>query len=124
MTHIQVTNLQKIFAERIEELGLSPLLELLAAHGHWPMTVSDWNAQQFDWRSSLTSLRRMLGANYLIYIYNHLDSNDTDSSAIYIDQPTLALSRATLLVDDNSTAAVISAYVEYATAAAKAVRDQ
>ena len=66
----------------------------------------------------------MILSSYVLNVYNYLDSNNTERSAIYVDQPVLGLTRSTLTAgDDNSTAPVLNAYRQYAQAAAGAVRD-
>jgi len=72
--------------DTIENLGLSPLTELLNFYGGWPMTNANWtnNTDNVDWRPMGTSIRASFGISALINIYNYLDSNDTDRSSIYV----------------------------------------
>ena len=58
-----------IFVEKMEELGLAPLVDLLASLGRWPMTVANWTADQFDWQSATVKLRADLGVGYGIVVF-------------------------------------------------------
>ena len=48
------------------------------------MTVSNWTAENFDWKSTSSSIRRDMGESFLFEIYNYLDWKDTDKSKIYV----------------------------------------
>jgi hypothetical protein len=70
--------------DAIEILGLTPLTEILDSYGRWPMTVSNWTADQFDWRSVSLSIRKNFGESFLFEVYNYLDWKDTNRSSIYV----------------------------------------
>lgn len=70
--------------DEIEALGLRPLIHLLDTYGQWPMTVSDWSESSFDWRRAGPTIRSNIGDSYLFSVYNHADSNNTDSSSLYV----------------------------------------
>jgi len=106
----------------LETLGLKPLTDLLGLFGGWPMTLSNWNAANFDWKVATAAGRKLYGVTYLLTIYNYLDSHNTAQSSIFIDQGSLALSRTTL-VNPGSYPEIMTAYANYATGAAKAIRD-
>lgn len=108
--------------DTLESLGLKPLTDLLNQFGGWPMTLSDWNADKFDWKVATAAGRKLYGVNYLLTVYNYLDSNNTAQSSIYIDQSSLALPRSTLVNPDGSPD-IMNAYANYAIGAAKAIRD-
>ncbi|EFX80396.1 hypothetical protein DAPPUDRAFT_304103 [Daphnia pulex] len=110
--------------DAVEILGLTPLTEILDSYGRWPMTVSNWTADQFDWRSVSSSIRKNFGESFLFEVYNYLDWKDTNKSSIYVDQSGLGLPYSTLInAKSNSTAAVMKAYANYVIETAKAVRD-
>jgi predicted metalloendopeptidase len=70
--------------DAIETLGLTPLTKILDSYGRWPMTVSNWTADQFDWKSVSSSIRKSLGESFLFEVYNYLDWQDTNKSSIYV----------------------------------------
>lgn len=71
-------------AKAIETMGLTPLIQMLNSYGQWPMTVSNWKADQFDWKSVSTSIRRDLGESFLFEVYNYLDWKNTNQNSIYV----------------------------------------
>lgn len=50
------------------------------------MTVSNWMPEQFDWRSTSSSIRRDMGESFLFEVYNYLDWKDTNKSKIYVSK--------------------------------------
>ncbi|XP_057375648.1 membrane metallo-endopeptidase-like 1 isoform X2 [Daphnia carinata] len=75
----------------IEKLGIMPLVKILDSYGQWPMTVSNWTENRFDWRKASASIRNTFGKGFLFYVSNFVDANDTDFSVIYVDQPSLGV---------------------------------
>ena len=70
--------------DAIESLGLSPLIQLLNSFGRWPMTVTNWTEENFDWRKTSAYIRNSLGGNFLIDVSNYIDTNNTEKSTIYV----------------------------------------
>lgn len=48
------------------------------------MTVSDWRADQFDWKSISASIRRDFGVSFLFSVTNYIDWKDTNKSSLYV----------------------------------------
>jgi membrane metallo-endopeptidase-like protein 1 len=71
---------------RINDLGLDPLVQLLASYGQWPMTVDDWSADSTDWRSLSASLTRTYSSGFVLDVFNYIDFlNDPDRNIIYVN---------------------------------------
>lgn len=71
--------------DAIEELGITPLVKILDSFGQWPMTVSNWTEDRFDWRKASASIRNTFGVGFLFQVSNFVDVNDTDFSVIYVN---------------------------------------
>ena len=72
------------FLDAIESLGVAPLVHLLDSYGRWPMTVTNWTDDVFDWKKTSAHIRNTLGGNYLINVFNYIDVNDTEYSILYV----------------------------------------
>ena len=48
------------------------------------MTVSNWSDDSFNWQRTIASINRQLGEEYLISIYNYMDSDNTKINIIYV----------------------------------------
>lgn len=108
--------------ETIEGLGLKPLTDLLALFGGWPMTLASWNETSFSWTEATAAARKLYGSSILLRVFTYLDSMNTNTSAIYIDQSSLSLPRSVLVaVDDANNAALVAAYRNYAENVALAI---
>jgi len=68
----------------IESLGVTPLVHLLESFGRWPMTVTNWTEDGFNWRKTTANIRNFMGLNYLIDVSNFIDVNNTEYSTIYV----------------------------------------
>ncbi len=51
------------FIDAIESLGVAPLVHLLDSYGRWPMTVTNWTGDVFDWKKTSAHIRNTLGEN-------------------------------------------------------------
>lgn len=71
--------------DAVEELGITPLVKILDSFGQWPMTVSNWTEDRFDWRKASASIRNTFGVGFLFQVSNFVDVNDTDLSVIYVN---------------------------------------
>jgi len=109
-------------AERRESVGLTPLTDLLATFGGWPMTQRQWNEEDFNWKDVSATVRKFYGVTLLINVYNSLDSEDTEHSSIYVDHGSLALPRS-VLVEPQENGMILAGYVELISGSARAVRD-
>uniref|UniRef100_A0A0P6FKW5 Neutral endopeptidase n=1 Tax=Daphnia magna TaxID=35525 RepID=A0A0P6FKW5_9CRUS len=106
----------------IEKLGITPLVKILDSYGQWPMTVSNWTEDRFDWRKASASIRNTFGDGFLFEITNFVDVNNTEYSTIYLDQPPLGLP-SFILRGQNLTSSSSKAYLTFISGAAIAIRD-
>uniref|UniRef100_A0A0P6EFD4 Neutral endopeptidase n=1 Tax=Daphnia magna TaxID=35525 RepID=A0A0P6EFD4_9CRUS len=106
----------------VEELGITPLVKILDSFGQWPMTVSNWTEDRFDWRKASASIRNTFGVGFLFQVSNFVDVNDTDFSVIYVDQPSLGVP-SFILRENNLTSAHVMDYFTFISAVALTVRD-
>ena len=83
LDHLQVNSDNKI-TDAIEELGITPLVKILDSYGQWPMTVSDWTEDRFDWRKASASIRNTFGLSFLFEVSNFVDVNNTEISTLYV----------------------------------------
>lgn len=48
----------------MEKRGKEPLINLIAAIGHWPMLAGNkWNETQFDWKQAILRFRKYVSKN-------------------------------------------------------------
>ena len=76
-----------VFAEKIEEMGTKPLIELLEDLGGWPVLQgNEWNESEFDWVELMAMLRtynndillsEMVGADITNSSYHIIQVNAT-----------------------------------------------
>ncbi|XP_046461162.1 neprilysin-like [Daphnia pulex] len=95
----------------IETIGLKPLTDYLSLFGGWPMTLDHWDESTFDWKKASASAFTTFNLPLLVDFYNDLDSNNTQHTAIYVDQESLSLPRS-ILVDLNDSPVIATAYIE------------
>ncbi|XP_055295789.1 neprilysin-2-like isoform X2 [Sitodiplosis mosellana] len=99
---------------RIEELGLTPMIEIHKSLGGWPCVEGDqWNQNlTWNWRdSSKNLLNAGFGHSYLFSISIDTDMRNSSRKRIVLDEPSLGLSREFLLRGMNDS--VVQAYFEY-----------
>ncbi|XP_071529338.1 neprilysin-1-like [Panulirus ornatus] len=101
----------------LESIGVTPLVNLFEEFGGWPMTVADWNENDFDWQFSVAEARRRQGADYLVSVWVFADQKNTDVTAIYVDQTSLGMARSVLTAPHNYEER-IAAYKAYMAATA------
>ncbi len=117
-----VTTGTHLILAAIETIGLTPLTDYLSSFGGWPMTLSHWDESTFDWKKASASAFTTFNLPLLVDFSNDLDSNNTQSTAIYVDQESLSLPRS-ILVDLNDSPVIVTAYIELMIESAKTVRD-
>ena len=87
--------------DKREELGLGPLTERLdRLIGGWPLLGKRGNddGSDFSWYESTYKLSRAgLGNAWIVSVFVATDDGDTTKRAIFIDQPSLGLSREFLV---------------------------
>ena len=143
LDNLQVNCNNKI-TDAIEELGITPLVNVLDSYGQWPMTVSDWTEDRFDWRKASASIRNTFGLSFIFEVSNFVDVNNTEISTIYVnshtffirqdivfdmflkklqlDQPSLGLP-SFILRNNNLTSYPVEAYFTFISGVALAIRD-
>lgn len=72
--------------DAIGKLGITPLVQILDSYGQWPMTVSNWTEDRFDWRKASASIRNTFGDTFLFEVSNFVDVNNTEFSTIYVSE--------------------------------------
>ena len=71
-------------AEQTDQLGLTPLIDLLSLFGGWPMTQTQWNESAFDWQIAAAEALRLYGNKYLLSVYTSPDLKNTSRNIIYV----------------------------------------
>ncbi|XP_046453377.1 neprilysin-like isoform X2 [Daphnia pulex] len=108
--------------DAIDQLGITPFVKILDSYGQWPMTVSNWTEDRFDWRKATASVRNTFGLGFLFEVSNFVDAKDTEFSTIYLDQPSLGLP-SFVLKGNNLTSFPIQAYLTFISGVAHTIRD-
>jgi len=85
----------------VEVAGVTPLTDLLAGQGGWPLTLSGWDAAAFDWQVTVADARNTLGQGSFLSVFVFADERDTFNSALYIDQTSLGMPRSILVQPDG-----------------------
>ncbi|KAG0716005.1 Neprilysin-1 [Chionoecetes opilio] len=88
--------------ELLEKMGSTPLTDFLGQFGGWPMATNEWNATSFDWHTAFAQSRIHVFTDYPVSVYVSPDNKDTYTSAIYIDQTSLALPRSVFVEPENN----------------------
>ena len=85
--------------ERIEELGVKPLLDSLQYLGGWPVLEGDeWDSDGFQWWEQVyQSSVGGFGHGNIISLNVQADAKDSSKRSIIIDQPSLGLDREFLV---------------------------
>jgi len=84
--NVKNTSAFLIMTDAIEELGVTPLIKILDSYGQWPLTVSNWTEDRFDWRKLTASIRNTFGLSFLFEVSNFVDFNNTEFSTIYVSR--------------------------------------
>ncbi|XP_046453383.1 neprilysin-like isoform X8 [Daphnia pulex] len=108
--------------DAIEKLGIGPLTKILDSYGQWPLTMSNWTEDRFDWRKATASVRNTFGLGFLFEVSNFVDVNNTEFSTLYLDQPSLGLP-SFVLKGNNLTSFPIQAYLTFISGVAHTIRD-
>ncbi|XP_046389979.1 neprilysin-4-like [Ischnura elegans] len=112
--------------ENIECDGLQPLIDLLREFGGWPMTLANWNDEDFNWQDMVAETTRRLAIAPLIFTYVYLDRKNSSQSVITVDQASFGLPRS-MLIEPLTYSKQIEAYRQWLAAAAwevtKALRE-
>ena len=85
--------------DRLEELGVQPLKDYLAKFGGWPVLMGEaWAADDYKWYEHIYKfLGEGFGKNYIVYLSVGTDDADSTKRSIFLDQPSLGLSREFLV---------------------------
>ncbi|KAF5287393.1 hypothetical protein FQA39_LY15931 [Lamprigera yunnana] len=97
----------------IEEAGLQPIQELIKKLGGIPVVQNaNWNENNFNWQQSVYKFRKLgLNSNNFIKFDTLPDLKNSSKIILYIDQPSLDISRDNLL--DGMDDMVVDSYYEY-----------
>lgn len=85
--------------EKLEELGVKPLQDLLKGFGGWPVLEGDeWQGEDFKWWEWTYKMNDAgLGIDSLVGLSLGADDRDTSSRVLGLDQATPGLSREYLI---------------------------
>ena len=105
--------------ERLEELGVRPLLETLKGFGGWPVLEGDdWVGEGYQWWEQVYKLSDGgFGKNNIVYLSVGTDDKDSTKRSIFLDQPSLGLSREFLVKGEEED--YVQHYFTYMKSAAK-----
>ena len=83
----------------IEERGVEPLISVLKDMGGWPVLEGPaWDKDGFKWYEMVYRFRDMgYPVGYLVGFWVSTDLKSSSKRVLYLDQPTLGLSRERLL---------------------------
>ena len=91
--------------DKIEEIGLQPLKDMLHKMGGWPVLEGDsWDESSFSWIDTVYTFRQHgYSTNYLIDIFIGTDIKNSSVRVINIDQANLGMPREYLIngMDDD-----------------------
>ena len=85
--------------ERLEELGVKPMLENLKTLGGWPVLDGDgWSGDGYHWWEQVYEMSKIgFFTHYIVYLAVGTDDKDSDKRSIFLDQPNLGLNREFLV---------------------------
>ena len=98
----------------LEEVGRKKVLEIVKKLGGWPVLEEEWSQHTFQWQRLLEKANNLGLALYsgtLLSTYIYASNDDSTKRIIYIDQPSLGLSREYLIKGTNDTG--VQAYFRY-----------
>ncbi|CAO1406059.1 unnamed protein product [Diamesa serratosioi] len=97
----------------IQDRGIKPLVEIHETLKGWPILKGDkWNESSWSWQNaSLTSSNLGYTTDYIFKLTVAADRLNNTNRIIYIEQPTLVLSRDILLKGLSNT--IVQAYYSY-----------
>ena len=85
--------------ERLEEVGVQPLLDTLKKFGGWPVLEGEaWVGEGYQWWEQVYKMSDGgFGKNNIVYLSVSTDDKDSTKRSIFLDQPSLGLSREFLV---------------------------
>lgn len=84
--------------DRLEDIGLGPLKEMLKTFGGWPVLEDNWNEAEFNWDQLIYQFRKHgYSTDYLFDFSIATDIKNSTFRTIYFDQPHLGMSREYLI---------------------------
>lgn len=87
--------------ETLEADGVTPLSDLLATYGGWPVSMSVWDSETFDWEEAAAAAVRDVYITTLVGPFVFADERSTVDTVLYIDQPSLGMPRSVLTAPEN-----------------------
>lgn len=71
--------------DRLEIVGVTPLIDTLKWIGGWPMVRKTWyNGKKFSWEDSLVKLLGVLNVASVFHIYVNPDTKESTTNTIYV----------------------------------------
>lgn len=85
--------------ERLEELGVRPMLDTLKDLGGWPVLEGDgWSGKGYHWWDQVYKMTESgFSTNKIVYLAIGTDDRDSSKRSIFLDQPSFGLSREFLV---------------------------
>ncbi|KAA0203827.1 hypothetical protein HAZT_HAZT010641 [Hyalella azteca] len=96
----------------IESAGTTPLTDILAENGGWPMASGSWVSALFNWEFTVAYGRRDYGYSTLLDVWVFADEKSTSETALYLDQTSLGMPRS-VLTDQSNYEERFQAYKTY-----------
>ncbi|XP_078497054.1 membrane metallo-endopeptidase-like 1 isoform X1 [Lissotriton helveticus] len=110
----------------IEQRDSSPLLELIAVVGDWPVASPHWNiTKESTWvlEEQLAILNSRFNKRVLIDMFVWNDDRDSSRHIIYIDQPVLGMPSRDYYFNGGNYQRVREAYLQFMITIAKMLRE-
>ncbi|KAM4704262.1 membrane metallo-endopeptidase-like 1 [Rhinophrynus dorsalis] len=109
----------------IEQRDSSPLLELIASVGDWPVASTDWNkTRETHWslEEMMALLNHRFNKRVLVDMFVWNDDRESSKHIIYIDQPSLGMPSRDYYFNSGNQK-IKEAYLQFMITIAKMVRD-
>ena len=85
--------------DRLEELGVNPMLETLKELGGWPVLEGEgWSGEGYEWWEQVYKMTKEgFSTSKIVYLATGTDDRDSTKRSIFLDQPSFGLSREFLV---------------------------
>ncbi|KAM8927932.1 membrane metallo-endopeptidase-like 1 isoform 2-T2 [Pelodytes ibericus] len=110
----------------IEQRDTSPLLEMLALMGEWPVASADWNLTKgsgWSLEEKLALLNFRFNKRVLLDMFVWNDDRESSKNIIYIDQPGLGMPSRDYYFNGGNYQKIREAYLQFMITIAKMVRE-
>ena len=84
-----------ILVQKLNELGIEPISELVEKVGGWPVVEKDsWNGENFNlWDQSIKIYQMGFSSDYIFAVSVDTDAKNNSHRVLHFDQPDLGLSK-------------------------------